>query len=225
MDISTILDDVRYSLSDEDKIRWSDRLLLGYYNDALSILMTYLPYLVSEIKIIKARAGLVQSLPKDVKGKIIAVLGQTDADGNLLNEIEFKSNEDINRWNKSIATNDCNHNYVMKSYKYDRSGKEFVVEPPIPDDGEYYIKVLYSPDISNYYVYNVDTPNASNILDPIMIPIVKEWMLYRSLNSDIHSASSIQLGINHVNQFWKLIGDIRAIQTNISPVLRGGTNG
>ena len=115
--------------------RYQLKDMLFAYNQAMALVAQHRPDLFTELKVVALRAGKYQ----DVRGccsKVLDVLDQTDAHGNVLRELRntrAKTTTAERNWKKPSCLPSDGQSYVMLTANIDKNlDGRFTVYPPVP---------------------------------------------------------------------------------------------
>lgn len=181
-------------------VRWSKNDLIHYAKDAIIMISLLKPDWFSELKVMTAQPGRVQTVPEgcDKLLKVIGVHGSVDADSPIASTV----NERLG----GIFPSNCTQALTAKDYKlsgYTIEGASkniFYVEPPVPADGEVKLDIICTS--------SPDTSDKDYVIPNWMHNLAVEWMMYRAYLSEEESSGAEAAAQLHLQHFYAMIGNI-----------------
>ena len=186
--------------------RWSQDQLLGYWNEALCVMYSLNPSKFKCAKVAKLKPGINQVF--DECKRVLSVIGVSDADGNVLYEIEHDSEDKKLKWGgfrpRHCTTFTHNRDFKLTSYRIltDKDGS-VMVKPAVPYSMDVHLKFMCETPPREFTMNNLSADVAqSNCID---VTMGVHWVLFRALMVDEESQSSNSLATQHLNLFFKLL--------------------
>ena len=186
--------------------RWSQDQLLGYWNEALCVMYSLNPSKFKCAKVAKLKPGINQVF--DECKRVLSVIGVSDADGNVLYEIEHDSEDKKLKWGgfrpRHCTTFTHNRDFKLTSYRIltDKDGS-VMVKPAVPYGMDVRLKFMCETPPREFTMNNLSADAAqSNCID---VTMGVHWVLFRALMVDEESQSSNSLATQHLNLFFKLL--------------------
>lgn len=181
-------------------VRWSKAQLLSFFNDAACYIANMKPndFLVTQI--VKLVPGTTQTVCCPLVG---TVREQVDVNGNFISRISVI--KDTPTWRGS---NIC-HTSTYKPQSVSRTDGDnstFVVNPPVPATGDYYVKIRCAtpPTLS--------TDDLSSQMPTCKyMAAINEWVMYRAFSGENDSALT-SLAQLHYKAFFDLMGSQQKIE-------------
>jgi hypothetical protein len=142
-----------------------------------------------------------------------AITEQVDHAGNHIGYIRAITNGSPMRWNKAH----CSGEYrVTSTYNAAKSGNSFDVNPPVPKEGAYYVKLQCFSVPAEVGDGDLD----SNLNDTRFIPALKQWVLFRALTSSRDGASERTDAARHEKSFYTILG----VQYKMEQTIKGDSS-
>jgi hypothetical protein len=207
MTLRSYLENIAKSLGDFDgddadnsHQRWELSSLLAWYNEAQCVIASYKPQDFVKTKVMKLQAGTTQN---PCCNQVSAPLEYVDVNGahiSYLRPLDAKAAARPFRGATcAILTNPT---YMPKnSWKMDGASNSFEMYPPVPSNGNFYVKIRC-----------VESPMAKDIADldsdmgdcRYSAP-ASEWVMFKALSgeTDTHALNNAQL---HYKAFFDLMG-------------------
>lgn len=199
----TVMDDVAELLQDIDRDTWTDADLLGWLNDAQRNVVNVRPDSNSATVSFKCATGTRQNLViGDIR--LLRVTRNMGSDGatpgNAINIFERGIKDRFNpQWHSELGQT------VVKEYTYDAVARPHVfwVSPPVkvsPPDVYIEIDKAVVPTL----LTNKDNDDIE--LRDTYIPMIHEWMLYKSFARDSEETPNWQRAARHFMNFYAMLG-------------------
>lgn len=141
---------IAFALNDDEPSHAFERYpldkMVAAYNAGVCLVHKYREDLFTELRISKLEAGQYQDL-RGCCGKILAVLDQTDADGNTIKPLSSskRTSTKVNRnWRKPscLVREGAPDGYVIDNITLDSNMPgRFKVDPPVPCDTNVFVRV------------------------------------------------------------------------------------
>lgn len=198
MELGTIIRQISLDLNDQEPgheyVRWPVEQLQSYVQEALIELSAVYRSLFTEQISVRVEAGNGWQRACDCT-HILRVLGESDADGNVIRNLVQADNE--NGWPGMIGR--CvTPNTNIESYAINAANdREFKVFPPIlPGVTKYILVECYiQPDGEDL---SADVPTR-------LVSAIKQWALYRAMAVDSENNPTItQLANQHQQTYFTL---------------------
>lgn len=192
--VPDVIRSVSLDLNDQEPgneyIHWPYEQLRHYLFEALQLISQAAHKLFIQRKIVKVESGATWHKACCDCDQIIRVIGETDADGNLLHTLRRIQDNPDNEWPVSIpdmcpVTDDT---YEMEGYSISNiDDTYFQVVPPVPEGSVRYIML-------ECFVGVHEITDNYDVLWRF-VPMVKLWMLARAYMMDSENTSAVfQLG-------------------------------
>lgn len=199
-----VIREVSCDLNDQESgyeyTRWVYSQLQSYANEALTTVCLHLPSLFHKTIVVEVAPGNNWQEACGNCHKIIRILGETTEDGvEILRPLARVADDDGMVWTGKSRI--CSASpYTMRSYSVsDTSSSRFRVYPPLPrtETPRYVLaECVVRP---SGFDDSTDVPFE-------VVPIIKQWMLYRALSVDSENNATItQLAGTHQQTYFKLL--------------------
>lgn len=197
MNVGTIIRDVSRDLNDHEAgyeyTRWPAEQLQSYLQEALVELSSTYRSLFTEKIVVRVEAGSAWQRACDCT-HITRVLGETDADGNLIRNLVQASNE--YGWpgmiGKCVTPKTELESYAINGI----DDREFKVFPPV------------LPGVTKYIMVECFVEPKGDMSDNVpmrLVAAIKQWMLYRALAIDSENNAAVtQLANQHQQTYFTL---------------------
>lgn len=207
MTLRNYLSNIAKSLGDFDEEdasaqfkHWSLSTLLDWYNEAMCIIATHKPQDFVKTKVMKLQAGTTQvSCCKQVG----AAIEYTDARGQhigYLRPLDGKSA--VRPWRGSSCAPQITAAYAPTNvWRMDSASDSFEIYPPVPNAGDYYVKIRCVETPAAKDIGNLDEDQG----DCRYCAAAYEWVLYKALSAET-DAGMLQAGQTHYKAFFDIIG-------------------
>lgn len=201
---------IAFALNDDEPGRPFQRYpleaMVDAFNAALCIAGKYRGDLFTELRIVRLASGKHQ----DVRGcctNVLAVVDQTDAQGNIIKELDNASRKPrlaAHRWAKPSCLRDPEIEYIIERVEIDNGlNGRFTVHPPVPCGVEAYVMVKC---VNAPCPLALAAVNAS--LDVECEHVVAAWhfVLARMLSGDRFSNAAGGNADYHYGMFFQILG-------------------
>ena len=209
----TVINEVSEILQDEPPIAHTEVQLLRRLNDAQRNIINVRPDVNSATVSFKCQAGTRQDLPiTDIRlirvTRNMGELGTTP--GDTINYVDAAVKDRFSRkWHSQGGQ------VVVKEYTYDPIANPhvFYVDPPIPATPDVFIEIVKA--LAPIVITNANNDDIE--LRDTYIPIIHEWMLYKSYARDSEETPNYQRAILHFNNFYAMLGAKLPADIAVSP--------
>lgn len=201
--VPDIIRSVSLDLNDQapgnEYIHWPYTQLRDYLFEALQQISQVAHKLFIKRKIVKVEGGATWQKACCDCDQIIRIIGETDADGNLLHTLRRIQDNPDNEW--SIAVSDVcpvtNATYEMEGYSISNiDDTYFQVVPPVPDGSVRYV-------LLECFVGVHEVNDNYDVLWRF-VAMVKMWMLGRAYMMDSENTPAVfELGAKYMAQWDK----------------------
>lgn len=181
--------------------RWSQAQLLGYVNEGLCMIGSLNPGMRSKPTILVLSPGSEQSL--GCCDRLSNVIGQVDADGNVIASLSKGSLTMSLRWNKApcLKTNLTGPAFRLKSYTNNAAdARFFTVSPPVPPGTIVRLKVICSRNDGGYGL-----EDEVDDVDCGLVVAAKFWAIFRAHFVDDEKSPEYNKAMTAVKLFFQLI--------------------
>lgn len=201
METLSVIREISLDLNDQEPgheyIRWSVEQLQSYVREALGTVSDLLRDLFVKQKVVKVERGWQRACDCNA---ILRVLGESDADGNIIRRLWKQIDDANNVWGGDEHRCESRiKDYQMNGYAVSSTDpKSFQITPLLPYGVEKYVllECYERPDGTSL---SYDMPNE-------VVAIVKQWALYRALAVDSENNSAItQLATTHQQTYFTLL--------------------
>lgn len=204
MQAANVIQEVSMDLNDQvpgyEYTRWTVVQLQSYLHEALITVSRQVKDLFYDRVVVKLQAGAVWQSACTCTN-IIRILGECNKDGDLLKYIRRSADIESNIWAGPVAGR-CrvlSKYYTIVGYTTSSINRnEFRVTPPVP------------PGVNKYVLVECyKQPAAADTIETVpdeIVPIIKQWMLYRALAVDSeNNPTIIELADKHKSTFMELL--------------------
>lgn len=179
--------------------QFSQAALLGYVNEAMTVIATHKPADFADYVVFKLQPGQMQQPCCKVIG---AVTEQVDSLGNHIAPIRTSTATTPLRWTKPGCTVQPGDYRVSMVYSAGRSADNFSVSPPVPSVGDFYVKLRCVCAPKQFILADLDT----EMPDYRYIAAIHQWALFRALGNSRDSTAELGEAWRHEKAFYTLIG-------------------
>lgn len=228
---SSVIREISLDLNDQEQgheyVRWTAEQLQTYVREALGTVSDILRDLFVKQKVVRVERGWQRACDCT---SILRVLGESDAQGNILRRLWKQIDDADNVWGGAEPR--CSTamlGYDMQSYVVSSTDpKGFQILPPLPPRTEKYVLLECYERPSGEMSY--DMPDE-------VVAMVKQWALYRALAVDSENNPTItQLAQMHFSTYQALLKEaqdrrereklderrgVRAVQNRSSSTAQG----
>ncbi|KMQ97346.1 hypothetical protein RF55_2319 [Lasius niger] len=184
--------------------------MVAAYNAALCLVASYRPDLFTDFEVIELVPGIYQDA-RCACSKVLDIVAQTDANGNVLRRIDGTKNTDQTakrKWNKpSCLTSGGESDYYV-SYANLLAGMngQFEVNPSVPTAGSYYVMVKCAKKPCP--LMEADLLSGSASLDGDCSDNVAAWhyVMARMLSGDRFSNGALERSQLEYRMFFQVLG-------------------
>lgn len=208
MMVPDVIRSVSMDLNDQEPgneyIHWPYEQLRHYLFEALQQLVQAAHKLFIERKIVEVKGGATWQRACCECDQIVRIIGETDAEGNLLHTLRRIQDNPDNEWPVSIPDM-CpvtDETYEMEGASISSvDDTYFQVVPAVPEGSVRYIMLECFVGVHELTdEYNVHWR---------LVPIVKLWMLGRAYMMDSENNPAVfQLGTQYISLYEKLMGQL-----------------
>lgn len=194
-------------LSDASNVVWTEAQLLEWLNDAQYAISLVRPDASSSVVNLLLVAGTKQTI---AGRRLIDVIRNMGADGNtagqVVEHVDMGNKDKFNpSWHSdsaSITINDFMHDPRVPTV--------FYVSPPATAPTYLELKQAVVPAVLTALTETIN-------LDDVYVPVIIEWMLYRSFSRDDIDTPNFQRGQAHKATFFNLLGVKTQIDQAFTP--------
>lgn len=195
--LSTQLGDFQEDDSSQQFVHWPKDLLLSYYNDAVGVIASLKPQDYTTTQIVRLLPGSTQTTCCTRIGPVTEFV---DKYGRFISRI--RASKKASTW---LGTDACADGCYKPdgTYKLDEALNSFEISPPVPETGEYYVKVRCSgapPALTEADLANPVPPSKYSAA-------ITEWALYRAFSGETDLAL-----LNMAQLHYKVFSDLLGLQ-------------
>lgn len=200
---SSVIEDVAKYLSDFDEdesyVHWSEDELLSYFKKAVGIIVATQKDKFTKQTEIRLTKGIYQQIPDSCESDV-SVLGLSDEDGIVTSPVRRASLYNTPRLGRPLCRAKVSSSgYKMVSYDFSPSGREIIVDPPVPDgaDATLTITCFQPPSITGIdSVVDLSGTHEAAVF---------ELMLYYAWGVDIEDNANRERSDSHWNKAMQLM--------------------
>ena len=188
---------------------WGRQQLLDYFNEALCIIAAQRPELFVELKVLPVKGCTVYVKPCDCV-QVVDVLGQCDADGNLLNVIGRKVPNGGKWVGKPIG--EVGYVQEIESYEILKAANLIRLFPDNLDPTVEYFLLLRC--IVPPKVYTID--DAAPDTSCVFVSAARQYVLYCAKSMDgEHSQTMLTQAKQHLDTFYTILNIAKQADTEL----------
>lgn len=204
-------DTVAFALNDDEPgheyTRYPLKRMIAAYNEAMALAAKYRVDLFTEAVVMKMQPGSFQDARGCGCGIILDAIAQTDEQGGVIKMLvgARKTTTKTKRiWRKPSCIRRPEADYVIDNIDIDTNlNGRFTVEPPVPCEGDAYIKVKCA--MMPCPVTEADG-NAHMKYQGDLIAAAWHYVLAKMLTGDRYSQSATAQSQYHYNLFFEILG-------------------
>ena len=206
MNVSTVLGEIAADLGDNEPgrefSRWSMDQLRGYLNEGLCLIGSFNPGMRSKPTVLKLEPGSEQSM--GCCSRLSNVVGQVDANGNVIGQLTKSSLTTSLRWTKKSCLPSTKQGAEFRLKTYTNSAADsgfFTVQPPVPVGTDVYLKVICSRRDGDYAVGDqLDETDCANVV------AAKFWAIFRAHFVDDEKSPEYQKAMAAAKMYFQILG-------------------
>lgn len=183
--------------------------LLAAYHAALCLVARYRADLFTELRVIRLKAGKYQ----DARGccsKVLDVLDQTDANGNVIHEINSAratTTTARRNWKKPSCLAQGTDDYIINTVRLDPNlDGRFTVEPPVPCEVAAYVMVKCVEQPCEYSAEMLNMPLQNDCVHNVA---AWHYVLATMLSGDRHDNGASKDQSYHYRMFFDILGIVQ----------------
>jgi hypothetical protein len=181
---------------------WDLKSLLAWYNEAMCLVSTYKPQDFVKTKVMKLQPGTTQTA---CCKQIGAAMEYTDARGQHIAYLRpLDSKTAVRPWRGSVCATQTapNQSYApTNTWRMDSATDSFEVYPPVPNAGDYYVKIRCIEQPPAKDIGNLDDGQG----DCRYCAAASEWIMYKALSGET-DVGMLQASQMHYKAFFDLLG-------------------
>lgn len=206
MKIQSLINEVRYQLSDINGLGYPDDLLIEFINDGLCYIYKMVPEAFAQSRILTGKVGSVQCVD-DCCDRLLSVDAIVDACGNHLDIIRQGSTKMAYLFDKSPI------NEHAKTFKIRSNVEgEFEVHPPIRVDEDVFFRVTCTVPPGSITDLTDDVPGCNHH------EALLNYIFYRAYLIESESETSRALSSEAYQRMVQLLGANRATNNSVRQV-------
>ena len=206
MDVSSVLDSIAEDLGDNEPgrlfSRWSREQILGYLNEGLCLIGSFNPGMRSKPTLLKLSQGSEQTL--GCCNRLSNVIGQVDANGNVVAKLSKSSLTTTLRWTKKSCLPPVKNGAEFRLKTYTNSATDsgfFTVDPPVPAGTDVWLKVVCSRTDGAYTeAGQLDETDCANLV------AAKFWVIFRAHFVDDEKSPEYQKAMTAAKMYFQILG-------------------
>lgn len=205
MTLQQYLDGLASQLGDFDAsdagssyVHWSRDTLLNWFNEAHCLVATYCPQDFVTTKIVKLQPGTSQFPCCKHTGSAIEFVNAGGGHISYLTTLTAKTAS--KPWRGAACFSKSSLSYKPKTtWKMDAGSDSFEVYPPVPANGDYYIKIRCVQQPAA-----LDVGNFADELDCRYTGAISEWVMYKALSGE-NDSQLIPSAQMHYKAFFDIL--------------------
>jgi hypothetical protein len=192
---------------------WSDTAIVDYINEGIGLLQSLRPDAFIKLINLRLTPGVKQVAPEGID-RIAEVLNATDADGNIIGDIQRRSDTALSRLPANVGcsgnpdvTDTCTNAeaYVATSATInDFDPRSFDIYPPPPRNADSYVCVRAVMDPP---CFCANRPGEEFDIPVKFHAAIIDWVIHRAYLRDIESTYAIAQSTNAFNRFYTIISN------------------
>lgn len=184
--VSAIIRSVSLDLNDQEPgheyVRWTVEQLQNYLQEALVELASVAPHYFTKQKVVRLQHGTRWHQACDCT-HVIRVLGESDRDGNIIQPLVRRNDDDANTWTTNLKK--CTSPTAqLQSYSISKT-----------DDSYYKVYPPVLPGVERWVVLECYTEPDGDLNDDVpqrFLAAIRQWMLYRAYDMDAENNQLVQ---------------------------------
>lgn len=194
--VARTLADVNDSDPAQSFTHWPLLQLLTWYNEAQCIIAEYKPQDFTVTKVLRLQGGSTQNPCCKMVGDVTEYVA---ADGAHIAYVRPLAKKQVGSWRGKNCQTDAEY-APTNVWRIDNSTTSFEVFPPVPNTGEYYVKIRCVESPKELTFAEFDTQLTCRYS-----PATAEWMLWKALSGDTDTAMH-NVAQMHAKMFFDLMG-------------------